>query len=228
MEHKPALSDDQPTLVSAQLRGETIGFALQNGVSHLAANFYEPYINYRIQKHVLGKQPGAALMHGNYTQNLVGEFAGDLAGSAALIAGEVLFPGQLHAGMRAARRLVDPLYTSVAHRVLADQRDAPDYKQQVEQWKTFQERNLVRSAIIMSVGVAGNLATQKLLMHNPSPTSLIFAGKLASSSITTMLGLATRLMFPAQLKRFDGWIGKRIAPLLDDKRIEGEPPSHAR
>ncbi|MBY0407872.1 MAG: hypothetical protein K2Q01_09275, partial [Rickettsiales bacterium] len=128
---------------SAQLRGEIMAFAAQSALFNLGANFVEPYINFRIQKYYAG--PEDATHHpkyGNYTQNLAGEFAGDISGAATLIAAELLIPDQLHSMSRRFRKFVDPLYDSVAHRVLAPHKGEPDYQKQVDEWKTFQERNL--------------------------------------------------------------------------------------
>lgn len=205
--------DKKSAPVTAQLRGETMAYALQSAVLNLGANFFEPYINYRVQKHYSAKD-GA----GNYTQNLAGEFAGDIIGASTLMLAEAVCPEQLHACTRTLRSWVDPLYTSVAHRVFAKEKDSPDYEQKVEKWKTFQERNLVRSAIIATAGIAGNVATQKLVIGNPSPTRLIFAGKLVSTALTTTLGLSARLAFPEQMKGIDKWVGKNIfTPMLKDK-----------
>lgn len=204
--------------ITAQQRGETIAYALQGCVYNLAANLFEPYINYRLQKHY-----GKDAKHGSYGQNLGGEIAGDLSGAGALILAETLMPNQLHCFMRDAGRLVDPIYTRAAHIALAKEKDSPDYQQKVENWKTFQEKNLVRSAIMLTAGITGNLAAQKLLFGNPSPTSLIFKGKLLSLSITTAIGLVSRLAFPEQLKAIDKAIGERFAPALKDKEIPALP-----
>jgi hypothetical protein len=194
--------------ISAQLRAETIAYALQSGVLNLGANFFEPYVSYEVQKYYSHKTPGGkAPAHGDYTQNLAGEFAGDLIGSSALILAEVLFPKQLHACTRTARSWLDPLYTSVAHHVLNKEKGAPDYEQQVKQWATFQEKSLVRSLIIASASIAGNVATQKLLIGNPSPSSIIFKGKLLSTALTTAAYLTSRLAFPKQMDKMDKWMG---------------------
>ncbi len=213
---------EDPKVVSAQLRGETIAYAVQNGVTNLAGNFIEPYISYQVQKkysHYNHSQ------HGNYTQNLAGEFAGDLAGAATLIAAELICPNTLHSCTRAVRRWIDPLYTSVAHAVLAKERDAPDYEQKIDTWKTFQERNVVRSAIMLVTGISANLATQKFIVKNPSPTKVIFLGNLVSSSLTTAIGLCARLAFPVQAKGLDNWMGKKIAPWVEDKRLSDDAPA---
>ena len=237
--------------VTAQLRAESIAYAVQTGVFNLAANFVEPYINYRIQQqhsihnepqhtgnnqpqHVGGNQPqhaGGNAVHvdgahpearGTYTQNLVGEFAGDLIGSSTLILAETLIPGPLHAFTRAARSLVDPVYTPIAHMVLAKDRFEPDHEERVEQWKTFQERNLVRSAIMATAGIAGNVLTQKYLVGNPSPTSLILKGKLLSTALTTATELGVRFAFPHHMGRLDKWMGGKFAPMMKDETLPGE------
>lgn len=208
--------------VPAQLRGETIAYAVQSGISNLAANFYEPYINYRIQRHYSGEDKAG---YGNYTQNLAGELAGDLTGSTALILAETLCPEQLHNCTRTMRSWVDPIYDRVARRVLANEKDTPDYEQKVEKWKTFQERNLVRSTIMATAGIAGNIATQKLIVGNPSPTKLIFLGKLASTALTTAIGLTVRFTFPDQMKSMDKWMGKHIGSVLEDKGVAKDAPA---
>lgn len=206
--------------IPAQLRGETVAYAVQSGVYNLGANFFEPYLNYRVQKYYAAR-PGA---HGNYTQNLAGEFAGDIVGASTLILAEALIPDQLHTFIRAARGHIDPLYTSVAHAVFARECTQPDYEQKMEKWKTFQERSLVRSSIIAAAGIAGNVATQKLLIGNPSPAGLIFKGKLLSTALTTILGLGVRFAFPKQTHGMDKWMGKNLfAPLMEDRELE--PPA---
>lgn len=217
--------------VSAELRGETMAYAAQSAVYNLAANFFEPYVGYRIQKRFSGSKLSHPEKHGNYTQNLVGEFAGDITGASTLLLSEALFPKQLHSLTRKIRSCVDPMYASLAHIALSDQKSAPDYTQQIDQWKTFQERNLARSVVIAAGAIAGNVATQKLLIKNPSPTRVIFGGKLLSSALTTALGLAVRFVFPNQTRNMDQWIGRNVfAPALEDKVIGDDntrPASHA-
>lgn len=212
--------------IPAQLRAETIAYALQHGLLNLAANFVEPYINLQTQKYYShkyappakpGTPPAKPLPHGDYTQNLAGEFAGDIIGMGTLITAEMLFPRQLHQCTKAIRSWLDPLYTTVAHKALAKEKGAPDYEKKVEEWKTFQERNMARTLIMMAAGIAGNVATQKLLIKNPSPASVIFKGKLLSTTITNAVGLATRLAYPKQMNHVDEWMGKNIfAPMLND------------
>lgn len=224
---EPENKDKDPNTVSSQLRGETMAFALQSAFYNLGANFFEPYINYRVQKHYSKNDPSIS---GNYTQNLAGEFAGDVIGASTLMLAEALAPEQLHAATRKLRSWVDPLYTSVAHRVFEKEKNSPDYEKKVEEWKTFQERNLVRSAIVATAGIAGNLATQKWVIGNPSPTKVIFAGKLISTALTTTIGLGVRLAFPQQMKSVDTWVGEKVfKPWLSDKKVEGDksrPTSH--
>jgi hypothetical protein len=209
-----------PDVISAQLRGETMGYALQSGITNLVANIFEPYINYYIQQRYARQYTSKPEAHGNYVQNLAGEMAGDLIGVGTLIAAEAMCPRALHSGMQTMREWVDPFYDSMARRVLAKEQAEPDFEQKVEKWKTFQERNLVRASIIAIAGVLGNVATQKI-MGNPSPTKLIFLGKIASTSLTTALGLTSRFAFPSQMRSVDKWVGKRIAPLLQDKGMVG-------
>lgn len=205
-------------IITAQQRGETIAYALQGCVYNLAANLFEPYINYRLQKHY-----GKDAQHGSYGQNLGGEIAGDLSGAGALILAETFMPNQFHCFMRDAARWVDPIYERAAHVALAKEKDSPDYQQKVDNWKAFQEKNLVRSTIMLTAGITGNLAAQKLLFGNPSPTSLIFKGKLLSLSITTAIGLISRLTFPEQMKALDKKIGEQFAPAMKDKEIPATP-----
>lgn len=213
--------------VSAHLRGETMAYALQSGIYNLAANCFEPYINYRVQKYYSGTGKDHQVAYGNYPQNLAGELAGDVIGSSALILAEALFPEQTHFCTRAMRGWVDPLYTSVAHRVFAKEKDTPGYEKKVEDWKIFQERNLVRSLIIATAGIAGNITVQKTLVGNPSPARIVFAGKLASTALTTTIGLVTRLTFPDKMRSLDNWISKKIfVPFMEDagKKPEGDLP----
>jgi hypothetical protein len=207
-----------PSQVSAKLRGETMAFAAQSAVYNLGANFFEPYINYRVQKYY---SQTTSKIGGNYTQNLAGEFAGDVIGASTLMMAEAVCPKQLHATSRKIRSWIDPLYASIAQRVLSDEKDLPDYEQRIEHWKTFQERNLVRSAIIATSGLVGNIATQKWLIGNPSPTQVILAGKLMSTTLTTMISLSVRFAFPIQTKNMDTWVGEKLfKPWLDNKVLE--------
>src|SRR4051812_36886548 len=95
-------SRDQPPLeqteISAQLRGETVAYAVQHAIYSLGANLYEPYINQYRQKRYSRTHPSASA--GTYGQNLIGELAGDVAGAGTLILSEALFPSQLHTFMR--------------------------------------------------------------------------------------------------------------------------------
>lgn len=202
-------------VISSQLRGETMAYAAQSGLYNLGANIFEPYINHLFQQHYATGGTRA----GSYGQNLMGELAGDVIGSSTLMLAEMICPVALHTFTRHARNVVDPLYTSVAHVVFADECRQPDYAEKVEKWKTFQERNLVRSAIVAGAGIAGNIATQKMLIGNPAPTGLIFKGKLLSTAITTCLGLGVRFAFPDQMRRMDKWVGGAIAPMMEEKSI---------
>ncbi len=217
---EPEKADKQK--IPAQLRGETMAFALQSGLFSLGANAFEPYVNLRVQRHYASKYP-VSHKSGTYIQNLAGELVGDFAGAGTLIAAEVFIPTQLHAVTRGMRSFVDPLYKSVAHMVFADELGTPGYDQKVQQWATFHERNLARSLIILSSGATANLATQKLLMKNPAPTKVIFAGKVISASITTALGLVIRFVIPNQMKQLDSWLAnKYFVPRMDN----GEDMTH--
>ncbi len=210
--------------VSAKLRGETMAYAAQSGLYNLAANFFEPYLNYRLQKYYSEHIPvGAAHhAHGTYAQNLAGEFAGDFLGATSLILAEALVPNQFHRFSRTIRSWIDPLYTSVAHAVFASQCNQPGYEEKIESWKLFQERNFVRSGVMLAASMVGNIATQKML-GNPSPASLIFEGKLASATLTTAMGLAIRFAFPMQMQGMDEWVGKHVfRPLMDDDKSYAE------
>lgn len=222
MDHPDPQAKDQNVL-PAQARGETVAYALQGGAMNLAANVFEPYIGYRIQKYGAGKDAA----HGNYTQNLAGEIAGDLTGAGTLILAEAICPKQLHACSEAFRRVVDPLYSRIAKVALAREEGKPDYAAKVEQWKDFQEKNLVRSTIMAAGGIIGNLVMQKMVMGNPSPTGLIFLGKLASATLTTSVGLTARFAFPGQMKKVDSWMGRQIAPMMSDVQISEPMDSHA-
>ncbi|MFO0388889.1 MAG: hypothetical protein ACK502_04115 [Alphaproteobacteria bacterium] len=216
--------------VSAQVRGETVAYAVQSGLFSLAANIYEPYISLLVQKKYANKYNFDAPAHqryGTYTQNFTGELVGDLAGASSLILAEAIAPEELHRFTRGARKMIDPLFTTVAHSVFADEKDTPDYQKHVDEWKTFQERNFVRSGIIASTGTLGNLLTQKLLLKNPSPAGVIFAGKAASTALTTAIGLASRFCFPDQMKSMDSWISKRyLVSHLEDKDLDENHNQH--
>lgn len=211
--------------ITAQLRGETIAYAAQSGLFSIGANVFEPYIGYRVQRYVSDHQkshPG----YGSYAQNLVGEFAGDLIGCGSLILAETFIPEQLHNCTRKLRMMIDPVYDKLAKKAFAKEleRGNPDCKQNMEEWKVFHERNLVRSGMMAVTGIAGNVATQKLLLRNPASTTVIFAGKLASTAVTTGLGLTARMALPKQTKALDSWMSKKIfAPMLEDKFVANEP-----
>jgi hypothetical protein len=228
-------TEDKPdnSAVSSQVRGETMAYAMQSGIFSIMANLYEPYLNLLIQKKYYQKYAAHDAekyqRYGTYTQNLAGELVGDLTGAGTLFAAELSAPEQLHRFTRGARRFIDPLFESVAHRVFYDEKNTPGYEQKMEEWKVFQERNFVRSGIIASAGMAGNLLTQKLWCHNPSPTHVIFLGKAATTMLTTALGLGVRFAFPDQMKGLDGWVSKRyLAPRLNDTEMGDSPkPSFA-
>lgn len=215
--HNPQAPTPDKDTVPSQLRGETVAYAVQTGAYNLVANFFEPYINYHIQKHYSGADKINKGVHGSYVQNLLGEFSGDVIGAGTLIAAETLIPNQLHDCTGAIRKAIDPIYTSVAHRVFASEKGTPDYEQKVEEWKLYHERNFARSAIMATAGLAGNVALQKTLINNPSPTKVIFAGKLASTALTTALGLTARFAFPEKMQNVDTWMSRNIfMPYLSD------------
>lgn len=208
--------------VSAQDRGETMAFALQNGIYNIAANFYEPYVSYLVQRRFAPPHAKPS-SYGNYAQNLGGEFAGDVIGASALVLAEALMPQHLHSFTRSFRSKVDPLYASVARNIFAKDLNTPDYDRKVQEWKDFQERNLVRSMIMAGAGIAGNVAVQKYLLKNPSPTNLVFAGKLVSRSLTLGVNLGARLAFPEQFDRADEWVSNKFfAPMMDAQQIKLE------
>jgi hypothetical protein len=215
---------DKGTTISSQLRGETMAYAVQNVAYSLAANLYEPYINYRVQRH-FSRHSSSHPAHGNYTQNLVGEFAGDLIGAGTLMAAESFMPKQLHSFTRAFRKWVDPVFDKAARFFMSKDCSAPDYEEKLERWKTFQERNFVRSTIMTTASIAGNIATQKWVAGNPAPVGVILAGKVASSAVTMALELGARFAFPNQLNKLDSWMGARISPLFADKEITEAPKS---
>lgn len=211
----------EKVVASAQLRGEVMAFALQSAFWGLGGNVIEPLINSKVQQSYA--KPDDAThkrTYGTYGQNFAGELAGDVIGAATLMSAELICPDQFHRASRRFRKMVDPLYEGVAHRVFAKDVAAPDYAQKVEEWKTFQERNLVRSLIVGAGSVAGNIATQKYLVGNPSPTGVIFAGKMLSASVTTVIGLCMRMAFPKQLREEDERLSKRFfAPMLSDRNM---------
>lgn len=212
--------------LSPEHRGEVIGYAFQQGTFSLAANIFEPYVNKRFQDYI-SRHTLSHPKAGNFSQNLVGEFAGDLIGTSTLVLAEVLCPRPLHTAMGAARNMLDPVYKSIAHAVFADKRLEPDYDQQVERWKTIQERNFVRSSIMAAAGIAGNVAVQKWIMKNPAPSSVVFMGKALSTLLTTSIGLTTRFTFPEQMKKLDNLLGDKVfAPMLDDMHEKETQISH--
>lgn len=208
--------------ISAQLRGETMAYATQSILYNLAGNLFEPFVGQQVQKYFSRHAPLHAA-YGSYGHNLIGEIAGDISGAVALIGAEAVAPQQLHSFTRSIRNAVDPVYTALAEKVFQSQKNDPDYEKKMNDWKLFQERNLARSTIIATAGIAGNLVTQKVA-GNPSPVKYIFAGKLASTALTTSLGLATRMALPNQTKAMDKWIGKTMfEPMIEGD--EQEKPS---
>jgi hypothetical protein len=216
---------ESKTQVPDELRGDTISYAIQHVAHNALANFYEPAIDSYLQKRYYERHKNGAQGYGNYSQNLAGQFVGDVVGGGALIAAELLIPNQLHTVTRAARRAIDPLYDSVARWVLADQRDKPDYQQQVLQWKTYQERSLVRSGIMTAAAVAGNVAVQKAV-GNPSPLKVVFGTKLISTAVTAVLTLTSRLMFPDQTRKLDNLINRKIVTPLLQQDAPDSPGAH--
>ena len=216
----------QGNTISSQQRAETMAYAVQNVIYNLGANLFEPYISFRVQKYRsdhLASHP----KYGNYTQNLVGELSGDIIGASALVAAEAVAPVQLHTLTRGMRKIIDPFYDRAARRQFANIEGAPDYEQKVEQWKLFNERNFVRTSLCAATGIAGNIATQKFILGNPSPASLIFAGKFLSTSVSAAIGLIGRSVFSERTKKMDKWMSGMLQPLLEEKSMDDGPaPSH--
>ncbi len=224
-----ALAGDKPkdaVKVSAQLRGDTISYALQHIVHNLAGNVYEPLIDSYVQHKYYDHFKNGAQGYGSYKQNFIGQIAGDVGGGAALITAELLIPNQLHAFTRAARKAIDPVYDCFAHWALADQKQAPDYAEQVERWKTYQERSIVRSSIMMAAAMGANIATQKAI-GNPSPVKAIFGSRIVSMGVTTVLTLASRMFFPEGTRKFDKWVNDKVVQPLFSEELNGTGASHA-
>lgn len=211
--------------VSAQVRGETMAHALQSGMFNLAANFYESGINVRVQKYYhdkYGHDASKWQRYGTFKQNIMGEFAGDLSGMGTLMGLETFVPEQLHTFTRGARRFIDPLFEGVAQRVFAKYEGTPDYRPQIDKWKLFHERNFVRSGIVLAGGLTGNLLTQKLIMENPSPTKVIFMGKMLSSTVTMGLNLAIRFCYADEMKKLDSWMAEKyFSQNMEDRPLNG-------
>lgn len=142
---------------------------------------------------------------------------------------EGLAPNQLDKARDKFTTWVDPFYSKIAYKVFYKDKDSPDYENKVAEWKSFQERSLFNAGIVATAGITGNIATQKLLIGNPSPTKAILAGKLLSATITSAIGLSVRLAFPEQTKSLDRWVGKRVfTDWLEHKRShDGNESSHA-
>lgn len=211
--------DDKNNLifVDPRQRGETMAFAAQNIIYNIGANFLEPYVNLRVQKYYSSHDASHAVKAGNYTQNLAGEFAGDLIGSGGLMLAEATAPIALHTCTRTMRGWIDPVCAQVADHAFAGQENDPNYQQEKESWKIAQERTLVRAGIVTAGTVAGNIFTQKMILQNPAPTKVIFIGKLLSSTLTTTLGLAARAMFPSHAQGLDRWMSKKIfTPMFEE------------
>ena len=201
--------------VPMQLRSETIAYALQGGLGNMLPNFVEAGIGRQFQKYHSthsADHPG----YGQYPQLVISEFAGDAIGAGTLIGAELLFPKQLHMFTRKARSWIDPLYTSLGRSILSKDCSQPEFEQKVQDWKTFQEQNFVRSAIMGVARVGGNVAVQKTVMKNPSPSLIILEGKLLSTVLTTVFGLGVRFAFPKHMKDIDKWLAKNVVtPILD-------------
>lgn len=219
--HDPAAASPRPPMASSQitpeLRSETMAFALQNGFFNLGANLFEPAVGRWVQQRYA--KPTHA-RHGTYLQNLGGEVAGDISGTAALILSEALFPQQLHGVLRAGRALCDPLYEALAPYALKDDPASSGYAQAKEEWKTFQGRSLVRTLIMDTANIASNITVQKTLIKNPSPAGVILKGKLLSTALSASLLLGARFVAPNRTGKADEWIGEIIfEPMLSEEPI---------
>jgi len=202
--------------VAPEHRGDTMAFAVQQVMYNLGGNFFEPYVSSHVQKHFA--KNNSHIKAGSYGQNLGGDFAGDIIGASGLMMAEVLAPVPLHTLTRKMRDMIDPVYSTIADHVFSGQKNDPNVAQQKEEWKVAQERSFVRGTLMAVGGITGNIATQKYIIKNPAPAHVIFLGKLASSTITTALGLAIRAVFPSKTQGMDKWMSKKIfTPMFEDK-----------
>lgn len=214
---KAALANpDAPQSVSSQERGETMAYAAQNMLVNSVGNVIESGINFGVQKYFAQHDPAHKMQSGTMAQNLSGEFAGDFAGSIALVAAEALCPEQYHSFSRRVRSWIDPFYEKLARNLL--KKDCPDdeYEKKVHDWKVFQERNVVRAGFIGVVGVGANLVAQKVL-NNQAPLRVIALGKVISTGIMMAGGLSLRMALPKQMKALDEKMGEIVAPLMKDE-----------
>ncbi len=208
-------------VIPAELRSDTISYAIQSFVYNLGANTYEPIVSSYTQKKACDWFNFSG--YSNYRQNLGGEFAGDVIGTATLVAAETFAPNQLHSFTKTARKMVHPLYSSVANWLFSDQKNNPGYDEKIKQWTTYQERNLVRALITTSAAMVGNIATQKLLCTSKAPSGIIFLGRMVSKSLTTALGLTARFTFPKQAGAVDHWMSEHIFAKIMSDAVVNDP-----
>lgn len=209
----------------AQLRAENMAYATQSTFVNLGANLFEPLIgSWWQRRHTDNRgKPGFGKSYGI---NFGGELAGDIGGGGTLFLASAVAPQMTQGFISFTGRLLHPVFFSVAHVVFRDEFNEPDYMAKVQKWARFQERSFARSLIVTAGGIAANVSTQKYILKSQSPTGVIFAGKLLSTSITNSLMLLVRLTMPQKMKDLDISMGRRylnkdeIAPVSHVDRVQ--------
>lgn len=188
-------------------------YAESQNLFDLGSRLFEPYVNHRVQQHFARQGHYKA---GTYMQNLAGEIAGDVVGIAALTSAERLFPKQMQRTTDYAEQLLDPIYDPLAEKLFEPCCDDKNYDQRVDEWKKDQQAELIHAGVAASASVTGNVFAQKKIFRNPAASSAIFKGKMASTSLTTLLGLSMGFALPGASSFVDTLVNEKTQGDLEN------------
>lgn len=191
--------------------GEDIAFGLEQTLLCLSTDFIDPYIAQWMQE----KDKGGG--HGTIKQNWIGEIAGDLSAFFGFLALRGLFRPAFDSARDGAQSLLEPVYDWLGRKEMKLAKGAPlDAMQaeKLEQWKSYQADNLVKSSVVSAVSIGANVATQRAI-GNTHSWKVILTSKLVGAAITMSGMLGLRLGLPHTMKSLDSELSRRyFAPVI--------------
>ena len=201
---------------------EHLAFSLQTSLACMATDWIDPIVGTAHQVRRAGGIEGVKSVWGLFGKNLAGEFSGDIIGGFATGALEYKFEPQMHKINHIIGLPFSPIYNVIAPHVVKGDKEDPDYKLRVKEWKQTQQDALGNVLLFNVLSTVFNIALQRGtpkswgFIHNSEATARTIAeGKVQGVALTMGLVLPTRAFLPDQTAKFDDWLEEKIVnPLV--------------
>ena len=196
---------------------ESIAYAIQTTLTCYFTDWIDPIVN-KIWQDRYAARTGTQT--GTWSQNVVGEFAGDAVAGASIVFAEQLFTPQMQWLSHHMAKPLRPVYNLLAPLMVDKDKNDPDYQKAVKGWIYDQEEALGNTMLFSVVGTGANIVLQKSALGSPVPAMEIFKGKVVGVLTSAALILGARAFLPTQTKQFDNFIeDKAVKPIM--KPIRG-------